>query len=300
VKKFLPYLSATGMSLIFGFSFLFTKNALETLGAFQLLFLRFLTAFSVMSLLVCFKIIKINYKGKNVKPIFLVAILQPVIYFTMETFGLKYASSSEAGIMSAFIPVIVAVLGIIMLHEKISIKQAGSIALSFIGVIGLVVMSGKGETVGQFVGIMFLLGSVITAAFYNIYSRKASTIFTPYEITYFMMFIGTVFFGWAAVVGGLIDGTLASLFVIDAGALTSLVYLGVLSSIVAFFMINYTLSKIPASQSAVFANLISVVAIFAGVMFRNETFELYKMIGAVMIIAGVFGTNYFGIKDHEA
>ncbi|WP_214658941.1 DMT family transporter [Candidatus Formimonas warabiya] len=299
MRRLLPYLSATGMALIFGFSFLFTKNALETLDTFQLLFLRFLMAFIVMSLLVLFKIIKINFQGKNLKPLLLVAILQPVIYFIMETFGLKHATSSEAGVMMAFIPVIVAVVGMIILKEKITQKQALSIVLSFMGVIILVVMSGKEETGGEFKGIMFLLGAVATAAFYNIYSRKASFQFTPYEITYFMMLCGTVFFGLAAAVAGLINGNISNLFVVDSTAFASLLYLGLLSSVGAFFMVNYTLSKIPASQSAIFSNLISVVSVFAGVMFRHEAFELYKMFGAVLIIAGVFGTNYFGSKDSE-
>jgi drug/metabolite transporter (DMT)-like permease len=76
--------------------------------------------------------------------------------------------------------------------------------------------------------------------------------------------------------------------------LVSVIYLGVLSSVVAFFMMNYTLSKITAAQSAVFANLTTVVSIIAGVIFRNEPFFKFQVVGAVLIIIGVWGTNYFG------
>jgi drug/metabolite transporter (DMT)-like permease len=80
----------------------------------------------------------------------------------------------------------------------------------------------------------------------------------------------------------------------NTDVLISVIYLGVFSSVVAFFMMNYTLSKITAAESAVFANLTTVVSIIAGVVFRNEPFFKFQVVGAVLIIIGVWGTNYFG------
>ncbi|MFW5786938.1 MAG: EamA family transporter, partial [Halanaerobiales bacterium] len=76
--------------------------------------------------------------------------------------------------------------------------------------------------------------------------------------------------------------------------LIPVLYLGLLASIVAFFMMNFTLSRIKAFQSAVFANLTTVISIVAGVMFRNEPFYWFQVVGAIMIIVGVWGTNYYG------
>jgi drug/metabolite transporter (DMT)-like permease len=69
--------------------------------------------------------------------------------------------------------------------------------------------------------------------------------------------------------------------------------LGVLSSVGAFLLANYTLSKLPAAQTSVFANLVTVVSVIAGVFFRGESFGYFQLLGAIMIILGVFGTNYF-------
>ncbi|HAA80455.1 MAG TPA: EamA family transporter, partial [Thermoanaerobacter sp.] len=68
----------------------------------------------------------------------------------------------------------------------------------------------------------------------------------------------------------------------------------VLSSVVAYFLNNYALSKLPASQASVFANLTTVISIIAGITIRHETFYWYHVIGAIMILIGVWGTNYFG------
>lgn len=74
----------------------------------------------------------------------------------------------------------------------------------------------------------------------------------------------------------------------------ALVYLAVGASVGGFLLVNYSLSHLPASQSAVFANLVTVVSIIAGVVFRREPFLWYQAVGAVAILLGVWGTNYFG------
>lgn len=299
MKKYLPYLAGVTMAFIFGFSFIFSKAALETLSTFELLFLRFTTATITMSILILLGVVKVNLKGKNLKPLILVAFWQPIIYFIMETKGLQYTTSSEAGVMMAFIPVLVAILAAFLLDEKPSKLQWVFIAISVIGVISIVLGGGNLETKGQLKGIMFLLSAVFSAAMFNIYSRKASQDFTPYETTYSMMILGMVTFGLLYLIQGSLIGDLNIISKISSKVVVSIFYLGVLSSVFAFLLVNYSLSKLPASQSSVFANLTTVVSVVAGITIRGESFELYKLVGAIMIVVGVWGTNYFGLKANK-
>ena len=50
---------------------------------------------------------------------------------------------------------------------------------------------------------------------------------------------------------------------------------------------------------SVFSNLATLITIFAGVLFLHESFQTYHLIGGVMIVMGVIGTNYFGMKRVE-
>lgn len=68
-------------------------------------------------------------------------------------------------------------------------------------------------------------------------------------------------------------------------------YLGVLSSVIAFFLINFSLTRLKASQSAVFTNLITVITVVAGVVVRGEKFDIVQGIGAAIIIVGIFLAN---------
>ena len=47
---------------------------------------------------------------------------------------------------------------------------------------------------------------------------------------------------------------------------------------------------------SVFANLGTVISIIAGVLILNEDIFYYHIIGSVLIISGVLGTNFLGRK----
>ena len=50
----------------------------------------------------------------------------------------------------------------------------------------------------------------------------------------------------------------------------ALLYLATLSSVGAFFLLNYALSRLSPSRVAVFVNLTPVISILAGVLFRGK------------------------------
>ncbi|MGM0420061.1 MAG: DMT family transporter [Bacillota bacterium] len=293
---YLPYLAGLTFSLIFGLSFMFSKEALVHLDPFHLLGFRFFIAAAAMTVLAGLGVIKVNILSKPKGPLLLVALFQPVLYFTFEITGINLTTSSQAGLMISLIPVAVAIFGAIFLKEIPGLKQLFFIFLSVSGVAVIVSFQGELASSGHLAGIILLLGAVISAGIYNIVSRSISVSFTPVEITFFMSYTGAVLFN---IIGFLqFEGSLAAYvgLISRQEILAAIFYLGLLSTVVAFFMMNYTLSRLPASQAAVFANLTTVISILAGVFLRNEPFYPLQVVGAAMIILGVWGTNYFGIK----
>ena len=203
--------------------------------------------------------------------------------------------------MLALIPIFVAVLGSWFLKEIPSLKQVFFIIVSVAGVMLIIVLGSTSAGNVSIAGAAFLLMAVLAASIYNIVSRKLSSDFTPMEITYFMMAFGALFFNGISVASHIKNGTLASYFGLlsDPNFSISILYLGILSSSLAFLLVNYSLSKIKASENAVFANLSTIVTIMAGVAFMNESFFWYHLAGAAMILLGVWGTSYFGGRGDE-
>jgi len=297
--KALAVLAGIVSSSIFGLSFLFSKMALSEAGIYELLSFRFLTAFLIMSVLSLLKIIRLDYKGKNIKGLLILGLMEPVIYFIFETYGIKFSSSSIAGLMISLIPIGVVILSAYFLKEKPSVSQTGFIILSVLGVMFIGIMGSSNSGNSSLLGIILLIGAVLSAGMFTIISRRLSKNFTPMELTYSMMAMGAVFFNFVSIVQHLMNNNIKNYFspLMNTKFLISIGYLGILSSIIAYFLINFTLSKIEASKSSVLSNISTIVSIAAGVIFLKETFQYYHLIGSLMILLGVWGTNHFEPKN---
>lgn len=297
-SKYLPYIAGIAVSIIFGMSFMFTKQALDSFSTFHLLAFRFTLASLALTVLAIFGVIKIELKNKPIKELLLLCLFQPITYFICETIGVKLTSSSQAGMMIALIPVVVTLMAVVFLKENPSRTQILFVVVSVLGVLFIIALSGDLSASASLLGILALLGAVLSGGTFNILSRKLSTHFKPVEITFIMMWVGALCFNAIALANSIRQGNVTGYFngFSSWQAVSAILYLGILSSICAFFMLNYMLSKLTASSSAVFSNLTTVISIIAGVFIRHEPFHWYQLVGGAMIILGVWGTNYYGIK----
>ena len=297
-NRTLPYLAGIGYSVIFGFSFLFTKIGLTHMSEMQVIAFRFLVAAFVLELLKALKVINPKFKGKNMKFVLITAIFQPVLYFFFEVRGVNLSLSSEAGLMMSLVPVLTAVGASIFLKEKLRTVQVFFILLSVGGVVFINVMKEDLATSGNLLGIFYLSLAILAGTMYGLFSKKSSGEFKPMDITYIMMWFGAIAFNAIVIIDNLIKGDLSNYFrpLQNVEALISILYLGILSSVVAFFFMNYTISRIPVSQSAILTNLVTVFAILAGVFILDEPFGWKDLIGSIMILIGVFGTMHFREK----
>ncbi len=287
-----PILGGVIYSSLFGFSFMFVKIGLEGVGdAFHLLALRFLMAFLFIEALKRFGIIRVNFFDKNIVPVLFLSLLQPIIYFVFEAVGIAMTSSSQAGIMIAFLPIMTMILAKFVLNEHTTQKQMMFILLSLSGVMFVNINSfSAGVSLN---GILALFIAVLSASLFSVYSRKYSTQFSPTEITYVMMVSGALVFNGIEVFRRMSSGTMSTYFspLADASTLFAIAFLAIFASVLVFITLNYVLSKVEASKISVFSNFTTFIAICAGVLIMKEPFTLNHAIGSALIIIGVWGVN---------
>lgn len=293
--KVAAYAGLTLMTVIIGFSFIFVKMALHHASPVDLLAHRFTAATAALFFFYLFR-----WKGwpvierKRIFPLLALSLFYPLLLFSMQTIGLQFITASEAGILSATTPVFTVILASIFLKEKSSFWQMISVLLSVGGVIYIMYKNGLGEITGETLkGDFFILLSVISTAIYFVLARKVTQQLSAMDITFFMTVTACILFNLFAIITHLKAGTLPLYFVAlkDSEFLWTILYLGVLSSFVTSFMTNSALSIIPASQVSIFNNISPVIAVFAGVLFLNETLHVYHIIGAIMVLLGIIGVN---------
>ncbi|RKF52330.1 transporter [Bacillus wiedmannii] len=292
------YLSALLYSFIIGFSFMFVKLALTVTSPLDTLAHRFTVAFVAASIPIVFGFVKLNMSFKNILALLPLAIFYPALFFAFQAFGLVYTSSSEAGIIQAAIPIFTMMLASYFLKEYTNTWQKISVLISVIGVIYIFIMNGIGTHETSFIGVILILLSALSSAFYNVLARKMTKKFKLMDLTYTMTVIGFISFNLIAIASHISKGTITAYFkpFTNGTFLISILYLGLLSSLLTALLLNYSLSYIEAAKISVFSNLSTLITIIAGVIFLHEQISYYHIIGTIMIIFGIIGTNFLGKK----
>ena len=73
------------------------------------------------------------------------------------------------------------------------------------------------------------------------------------------------------------------------------VFLGLVCSVCSFLAFNYLIARVPAYKAAVLTiSVLTVTGVLAGIALLGEPATWYKMVGMVVIVAGVIGTGLSG------
>lgn len=296
-KTALATLLAIIAQIIFGFSFMFTKISQNYASPLTVIADRYIVALLCLTVIVVVSRTKIRFRGNFLKLI-IMSLFQPILYFLFESYGIKLTTSAFSSVMISVIPVVSMISGIIFLKE---IPSPIQYVFTFLSVLGVAIsaFSGKMDGSVSFMGIVLLLGAVISSVAYNITSRKISSEFTPFERTYAMTLIGSVVFIAMAVFENIHNPLAVLTPMTSPSYLLSVGYLGLFSSVIAFFALNYANTYLPVSKTTVFTNFTTVVSVSAGIIFLDEPFSVLTVISTLLIVTGVLGVQLCSVKDRS-
>lgn len=284
------YLGLIAMTIIIGLSFIFVKIALSYSTPYDLLAHRFSAAFIAVAILYLFGVIKIpKIKKADLLAVIGVALLYPVGCFGFQAVGMQYSSASEAGIIFAFLPAIMVIVGKIFLKERSSNIQNIGVALSVGGIL-FIFLNKSGAAVQNLWGTSLLLLSVLSMVGYLVVGKGVIRRYKSAELTAIMILVGFIFFNTISVAAHIREGSLTQFFtpLKESSFLLSVLYLGILSSVATSFFSNYALQYVPASKIAIFSNLNPIIAIIGAVLFLGERLSWQEVIGAVAVFIGLF------------
>ena len=296
-KTILATLAALGAQVIFGFSFMFTKIALGSASPLTVIADRYIVAFVGMSIAMIFTKTKLKV-NKGIWKLVLMSLFQPVLYFLFETYGIEMTTSSFSSIMIALIPVVCMISGIFLLKEVPRPMQYVFTALSVMGVV-IVALAGNADGTVKPLGIALLFGAVLSSVTYNITSRKISGEFSAIERTYAQTIIGLLVFTVIAFFENIDEPQKLVIYFANPQYFLAIFYLGIVSSVVAFILLNYANTHLPVAKTTVFSNITTIVSVTAGAIFLNESFTWQTALATVMIIAGVWGVQMLQVKKKE-
>ncbi len=279
----LPTLSLILASILWASSFVALKIAFRGYHPMQVIFGRMFIA--SLCLLVFYPSFRhLNWRKKDIKYLLIMALCEPCLYFLFEAKAMQLTSASQAGMIAAMFPLLVAVLAWLILQEKIS-RQ--TITGFFIAIIGAAWLSLSGSEniaapnplLGNFCEFL----AMVCAAGYTIALKYLSNNYPPLFLTAFQAFLGSLFFGPFLLLPNVgipvsWEGTPAY----------AIIYLGTFVTLLAYACFNYGVSKVPASHAAGFINLIPVFSVILGLLILNERLNPVQWLACAMVFSGVW------------
>jgi len=138
-----------------------------------------------------------------------------------------------------------------------------------------------GEILGNLLMLLATLGAVIS----TMAGRKFLTPNNAFGMTFWSMFIGTfTFLPFMLVEFWQNPAWMGSL---GPRGITGIIYGAIFSSLIAYSVYNWALSKLPAYKTSVFIYIDPIVAILIAVPLLGEKITLPFVIGSVLVFLGI-------------
>ena len=303
LNKYLPLAANLITGVIFGFAMVFMKSALNVTGqdAVKFLAFRFTLGFITMSLMLLFRLRRVEYRGKPVWLLFLCGGMNPLISQVMETSSVSYAPTAQIAMFMSLVPILVVLFSIYINKERPTKKQ---VTFMFVSVIGVLIISLTGGNIsgGSRIGFLYIITALLAIALGRVFVRRASDYFTAFETIYVTTGMGAAGFCLTTTVTHAVKGDLNGFFsgLWTPGFVAPVLYMGICSCVVAFLCMTYAAGRLPIAVSASTSTLNTVVSILAGVFILNETLHPADAAGAALILGGIVGMGLSYDKSDEA
>jgi drug/metabolite transporter (DMT)-like permease len=203
----------------------------------------------------------------------------------LQYWSLEYTTALNTLLLQSAGPLFVAVWSLILLGVRLTLAQAGGIALSLLGVL-VILLHGDLTTLTS---IEFNKGDIIFTVALLIFGLYSVLSLKRPEI-HGLSFAGFTFGCGAACLIPLVIWELFTqpLMALDTSNLLTLFYVAVFPSTLAYLCFNRGVQLIGANRAAPFFHVVPVFGSVMAIVFLGERPQLFHIVGFALVLTGVF------------
>jgi drug/metabolite transporter (DMT)-like permease len=281
-SEVLPLLGLGGAVLLWGTSFVATKAALDGFGPLVVVGIRMLLASAMMTALWPRLPAPRRLPG-DWRRLLLLAVMWPCVYFILEGNALRLTTASQAGTVSALVPLLVAVGARLFLAEHLAAQAVAGLAISMLGVVALS-LGGRAESAAPDPALGNVL-EVLAMASYAVSTLTLKSLVGRYNswiLTGLQCLAGALVFLPALLLMPLSEWQAA-----PPAAWAGALYLGLLVTLLPSGLYNVAVSRMPAGRAAMAINLVPVVALLSGWAIQGDSLSAIQCAACTAILGGV-------------
>ncbi len=284
VSGIIPHVALMVSSLLWASSFIALKLAFANYHPMVVI------AGRMMVGSLCFLFIPRVFRGvkilrQDIRPILLMVLMEPCLYFVFEAKALVLTTASQAGMITALCPLMVSFGAFFVLGERLTPKTITGMVISVAGACWLST-SGQASAASPnpALGNFFEFMAMVCGAGYGIVLKQLTNRgFNPFFLTALQAFAGSIFF-----VPALFFPATVLPSSLEPVSAIAVLYLGSVVTLGAYGCYSYGVSRIPAGLATSYINLIPVFTLIMGMAILDETLGFQQTIACILVFGGIF------------
>lgn len=225
-------------------------------------------------------------QSKDYGRVFLCGLAGITLYNFLQNQGLRSAGAIDAAILASMAPIFIAVLALIFLREKISLRQVLGIFTALTGS-ALVVTNGSfvlgNMPVERLAGDGLILLTGVCWAVYSITLKGLLERYEPTLLLAYSTWIGTLLLLPLALMEPVPDFSN-----IPLSSWLHVLYLGLAASALSYLLWNKALSQIKAASAGAYLYLIPLVTAIMAAIYLQEKPGLFTLFGGLAVLLGTY------------
>lgn len=278
-------------AMFWGGTFVAGRSVSQHMGPFSIAFLRFAVA-SVLLLVLTWriegKLPKVRGWQTTVRVV-LLGLTGILAYNVMFFKGLKIIEASRASLIIATCPAFITMSSAVFLKEKIGCVKAIGIAISILGAVIVISRGSLHEIFGGGIsrGELYIFCCVLTWVAYSLIGKTVMQKLSPLAAVAYSAVVGAV----GLAVPALLKGLATEIKTLSSLDWVSIFYLAVCGTVIGFVWYYEGVRKIGPTKAGLFINFVPIFAVVFAFLLLHERVTLSLLIGAILVVSGVYLTN---------
>lgn len=284
------YLKLSLTALLWGGTFIAGRAIAHVVTPFNAAFIRFAMA-SFFLLLITRQVEGTlpSVKKNQITPLLLLGATGVFFYNILFFSALQHIQAGKASLIIANNPILISLLSALIFKERFNAVKCVGILISVTGALIAIsdghlinlINSGFGK------GELLTFGCVASWVAYSLIGKQVMGDLSPLVSVCYSSVAGTVMLFFPA----LIHGSFNEITSYGGSVWFSLFYLAFFGTVLGFLWYYEGIREIGAMKSSVFINFVPVSAIIFSYFILNEPVGKSLLIGAALVVSGVFLTN---------
>ena len=226
---------------------------------------------------------------KNLPLLLFLALTSVGLFNSFTYLSLVYTQVINASLFNTAIPAIIILLCFLFKIEKTNKYQISGLIISVLGILSIITKLNLEIILSLNFnkGDLIMIGGVITWGLYSSFLKKKTFTLPLLTLVHVLCSFGLIFifpqFIYEFSQGQKIDFNIDLFYI--------LIFLAICPSIGSYYCWAGAVSIIGANRAGIFLSLIPLFSTIMAIFFYKEQFQFFHLIGAILIIIGLFLSN---------